>query len=275
MRWDRSHESSNVEDRRGEGVPLAGGGMGGLGLLLPLAMRFGWKGILVAVVLFVALRGVDCGSQAPTQQAMRPAQVESGQQDELIKFVGFVFDDVQSAFARQLADRGYRETKLVVFSRAVQSGCGIADAAVGPFYCPLDRKVYIDLSFYRELQRRFGAPGDFAQAYVIAHEVGHHVQNVLGVLESRGNEGSVQVELQADCLAGVWAHSVYARGDLEAGDIEEGLAAAEGVGDDRIQEQAGMDVNPETWTHGSSEQRQEWFDKGFDSGRSDDCDTFA
>jgi uncharacterized protein len=271
MRWDRSHESSNVEDRRGEGVPLAGGGMGGLGLLLPLAMRFGWKGILVAVVLFVALRGVDCGSQAPTQQAMRPAQVESGQQDELIKFVGFVFDDVQSAFARQLADRGYRETKLVVFSRAVQSGCGIADAAVGPFYCPLDRKVYIDLSFYRELQRRFGAPGDFAQAYVIAHEVGHHVQNVLGVLESRGNEGSVQVELQADCLAGVWAASAERKQLLEVGDLEEAIDAAAAIGDDAIQRQTTGHVRPESFTHGSSQQRQEAFRRGYTGGAMSSC----
>src|ERR687892_779458 len=177
--------------------------------------------------------------------------------------------------------------RLNMFTGQVDTACGPATSAVGPFYCPADGEVYIDLDFFRELSDRFGAPGDFAQAYVIAHEIGHHVQNLLGISDevrdrqqaagsqAEANQWSVGLELQADCLAGVWAHSVYARGDLEAGDIEEGLAAAQAVGDDRIQEQAGMDVNPETWTHGSAAQRQEWFNRGFGSGDSSRCDTFA
>jgi predicted metalloprotease len=205
------------------------------------------------------------------------------------QFVTFLTEDVQALWDQEFTDTGrqYQYARVNMFTDQVQTGCGVASSAVGPFYCPADSEVYIDLGFFQELSTRFGAPGDFAQAYVIAHEFGHHVQNLLGISdqvhqeeqnagsEADANEWSVKLELQADCLAGVWAHSVYARGDLEAGDIEEGLAAAEGVGDDRIQSQAGVDVNPETWTHGSSAQRQEWFDRGFDSGRSDDCDTFA
>jgi uncharacterized protein len=187
----------------------------------------------------------------------------------------------------QQAGRQYQYARLNMFTDQVNTGCGPATSAVGPFYCPADAEVYIDLEFFRELSDRFGAPGDFAQAYVVAHEIGHHVQNLLGISDevrqrqqaagsqAEANRLSVGLELQADCLAGVWAHSVYVRGDLEPGDIEEGLAAAEAVGDDRIQAQAGMTVDPETWTHGSSADRQEWFDRGFESGESSQCETFG
>jgi len=262
--------------------------MGGLGLLLPLFGRFGWRGILVLLALFLVWRYVDCPGGGSSQFGNMPAE-SSASEDELVRFVGFVFDDAQATLGQQVehAGRDYRPAKLVVYRSAVSTGCGTASSAVGPFYCPRDFRVYIDLSFYRELRDRFGAPGDFAQAYVIGHELGHHVQNLLGISEEvtreqqgagseeEANRWSVKLELQADCLAGVWAHSVYARGDLETGDIEEGLTAAQAVGDDRIQEQAGMQVNPETWTHGSAEWRQHWFNEGFESGSSDACDTFA
>jgi predicted metalloprotease len=205
------------------------------------------------------------------------------------EFVTFLTEDTQAVWAEEFeaAGKEYTYARVNMFTGQVQTGCGAASSAVGPFYCPADSEVYIDLAFFDELKTRFGAPGDFAQAYVVAHEIGHHVQNLLGISdevrqkeqsagsEEEANQWSVKLELQADCLAGVWAHTVYARGDLEAGDIEEGLAAAEAVGDDRIQEQAGMEVNPETWTHGSAEWRQHWFDQGFDTGDSDKCDTFA
>lgn len=204
------------------------------------------------------------------------------------EFVTFLTEDVQAMWDSEFRQSGqsYEFARTNMFTGQVQTACGTATSAVGPFYCPADREVYIDLDFFRELKQRFGAPGDFAQAYVIAHEYGHHVQNLLGISDevdrkqrsagsrAEANEWSVALELQADCLAGVWAHSVYARGDLEQGDIEEGLAAAQAVGDDRIQSQAGMSVNPESWTHGSSAQRRTWFNRGFESGRSDDCNTF-
>jgi predicted metalloprotease len=199
--------------------------------------------------------------------------------------VSFVLDDVQETWTRefQASGQSYPRAKLVLFTDAVRSGCGFAEGAMGPFYCPADQKVYIDLGFYKELRSRFGAPGDFAQAYVIAHEVGHHVQNVLG-LEERMRAAqardpgqvkalSVRFELQADCMAGVWAHSTRQRDILEAGDVEEALGAAAAVGDDRIQEQATGRVNPETWTHGSSQQRMQWFNAGLQKGRVQECQT--
>jgi len=200
--------------------------------------------------------------------------------------MSFVLDDVQNIWAREFTRLGreYERAKLVLFTDVVRSGCGGADAAAGPFYCPEDRKVYIDLAFYNDLKNRFGAPGDFAQAYVLAHEIGHHVQHLLG-LAGQVREGqqarpdraaalSVRLELQADCLAGVWAHSTNERRLLEEGDVEEALAAAAAVGDDRIQKQAGGRVTPETWTHGSAGQRVGWFRRGLESGRLQDCDTF-
>lgn len=208
---------------------------------------------------------------------------------ELVEFINFVLKDIQAtwdkAFPAQL-DRRYRPVKLVIFSDAVESACGYNSAAIGPFYCPADKQAYIDLSFYRDLDRRFGAPGDFAQAYVIAHEIGHHIQNLLGtsgkvhrekraLSKEEGNALSVRLELQADCLAGIWAHSTSRRELLDRGDIEEGLRAAAAIGDDTLQKRAKGRVTPETWTHGSSAQRVRWFRRGFDTGKVAECDTFS
>jgi predicted metalloprotease len=193
--------------------------------------------------------------------------------------VSFVLDDAQATWKKLLGAR-YRETTLVLFREGVRSGCGTAPSAVGPFYCPADEKVYIDLSFFEDLRSRFGAPGDFAQAYVLAHEIGHHVQNVLGIEREvrrlgRSNELSVRTELQADCFAGVWGHSTGQRNILESGDVEEGLNAAAAIGDDRLQRRSSSEVNPDSFTHGTSAQRAEWLRRGLQSGRVEACDTFA
>jgi predicted metalloprotease len=210
----------------------------------------------------------------------------SPEEEKTADFVSFVLDDAQQTWDRLFAPRGtpYRHAKLVLFRDAIPSACGFAEAATGPFYCPGDEKVYIDLGFYDELRRRFGAPGDFAQAYVLAHEIGHHVQRLLGteaqVREAQqrrpdlGNALSVRLELQADCYAGVWANSTAHRDLLEQGDVEEGIAAAAAVGDDRIQRMGGGTVHPEGFTHGSSQQRMQWFQAGFTSGQIEACDTF-
>ena len=295
MRWTRGGRSANVEDRRGQRV---GGGLGGL----PIGKGGGIAGILVAIV--VALLGggqvlgggggsgpafdVDGGFGFPAAPAASGNGLDAAPDPdaELAEFVSFVLDDVQTEFAKQFRDAGreYDDARLVLFTQAVNSGCGQASSATGPFYCQLDSTVYVDLGFFRELKQRFGAPGDFAQAYVIAHEIGHHVQNQVGIASrvrelsqenpDDANELSIRQELQADCLAGVWAHSTYERGLLEEGDLEEGLGAAEAVGDDRIQKAATGRTNPESWTHGSADQRMKWFKRGFDSGDSDRCDTF-
>lgn len=262
---------------------LGGGGLrlgaGGAILLLVLSLATGQN-------LFDLLGGVvDVGGPGGGGQS---APYEATPEEEkLVDFVSFVLDDVQNTWAQTfpVAARDYRKTKLVLFTDNVSSGCGYAQAAMGPFYCPADEKVYIDLGFYRELRSRFGAPGDFAQAYVIAHEIGHHVQNVLGLSErvrelqqrrpDQANQLSVLLELQADCFAGVWAHSTQRRDILERGDVEEGIGAAAAVGDDRIQKSAGASVNPETWTHGSSQQRVQWFQRGMQKGTVADCNTFA
>jgi predicted metalloprotease len=284
MRWTPGGRSEDLEDQRGTGGgPMLGGtglriGAGGAILLLVLSLVTGQN--------FFALLGnvIDVGSQGGETSA--PYQ-STPEEDKLVEFVSFVLDDVQGTWERTfpIAARNYRHTKLVLFTDTVRSGCGFAETAMGPFYCPEDEKVYIDLGFYRELRDRFGAPGDFAQAYVIAHEIGHHVQNILGLSErvremqqrrpDSANQLSVLLELQADCLAGVWAHSTQQRDILERGDVEEGLGAAAAVGDDRIQKQAGAGVNPETWTHGSSQQRVEWFRRGMQGGTVADCNTFA
>jgi predicted metalloprotease len=277
MRWRRGTGGGQIEDRRGAGPAALGGGVGGLGL--------------VVLLLFYLLGGGGgSGGGGPLEglPELPAAQGQTGPDPdaELKDFVGFVVQDVQQSWTKAFADSGkqYEPTKLVLFEQATQTGCGIGSAQTGPFYCPLDRKVYLDLGFFRELRSRFGAPGDFAQAYVIAHEFGHHVQNVLGVKSEvrqqqqanpdRANDLSIRLELQADCLAGVWAHSAYEQDLLETGDLEEGLGAAAAVGDDRIQRQTSGRVNPEQWTHGSSEQRVTWFKKGFDSGDPGSCDTF-
>ncbi len=278
MRWDRSYRSSNVEDRRGE-VFSGGGGNVPIGGIISLLSMFGWKGILVGLVLALALggggmcmggEGLSCmGGGSPTQSQRTSGPVTSSpDEDELVHFVGFVFDDVQKMWSEQL--RGYETAKMVLFRRGVRTACGTASTAVGPFYCPGDRRVYIDLSFYDELRRRFGAPGDFAQAYVIAHEVGHHVQNLTDHLETNSRQPNAQiaVELQADCLAGAWAKDAERRGLIEVGDIDEALNAAAQIGDDTLQRQAQGYVQPETWTHGSAAQRSSSFKKGYQGGPS-------
>ena len=217
--------------------------------------------------------------QVPQTGSGQDSVPQSPSEDKEVQFVSFVLDDAQGFWKQQFAAAGkpYQQAKLVLFRDQVNSGCGLASSATGPFYCPLDQKVYIDLGFFDELNRRFKAPGDFAQAYVLAHEIGHHVQQQLGIegkvrQQSQQNPGdanelSVRLELQADCFAGVWARSTYDRGILENGDLQEGLTAAAAVGDDRIQQQAAGRIDPETFTHGTSEQRAHWLQTGFDSGK--------
>ena len=277
MRWEGRRESQNIEDRRGMRFGRAGGI--GLGTIV-LALVAAYFGVDPSVVLQ--------GTQ-PSQQAQQVPYEESADEARLREFVSVVLADTEDAWGAifSAAGRTYEQPTLVLFSGAAQSACGFAQAAVGPFYCPGDRKVYIDLSFYQDLQKRFGAPGDFAQAYVVAHEVGHHVQTLLGISErnmaarqraseAEANALSVRQELQADCFAGIWAHSAdRSRQLLEAGDVEEGLNAAAAIGDDRLQKQARGHVAPESFTHGSSEQRVRWFKRGFETGAVDSCDSFA
>jgi predicted metalloprotease len=278
MRIEGRRQSENIEDRRGIRVGRAGGiGIGTIVLAL-LAIYFGQDPSIV-------LQGVD---QGPVTQQQVPYQ-ESASEAEARKLVEVVLADTEDAWGSIFASAGrqYEKPRLVLFSGTVESACGFAQAAVGPFYCPADHKVYIDLSFYSDMKARFGAAGDFAQAYVIAHEIGHHVQTLLGISEqtmaarSRGGEReanalSVRQELQADCLAGIWAHNAdRSRQLLEAGDIEEGLAAASAIGDDRLQMQSRGYVSPESFTHGSSEQRVRWFKRGYESGQMNGCDTFS
>jgi hypothetical protein len=269
MRWRGGRRSGNVEDRRGRGA-LIGGGAGGLVLLV------------VALLL-----GVDPGEL--TQNGSTPPAVPGAAgapEDELGEFVDVVLGTTEDTWNARFAEAGrsYEEPTLVLFTGAVQSACGFARAAVGPFYCPRDRYVYIDLSFFRDLQG-LGASGDFAQAYVIAHEVGHHVQTLLGISddvrsqqarssEAETNALQVRMELQADCLAGVWAHDVAQAGLLEAGDVDEALTAAAAIGDDRLQMRGQGYVVPESFTHGTAEQRASWFRTGLDTGRVDACETF-
>jgi uncharacterized protein len=274
------------------------GGMGGFPIPIGAKGGLGGLGLIITIVVFLLQSGIlGGGGGGYSVPSLPPIEQMPGAQGggipasedpdrDLREFVEFVVDDIQDSWARAFAAGGqkYEPTKLVLFSGATQSGCGAASSSTGPFYCPADRNVYLDLEFFRELRDRFGAPGDFAQAYVIAHEFGHHVQNLIGVSEDvrreqqahpdQANELSVRLELQADCLAGVWAHSAFEENLLEPGDIEEGLGAAAAVGDDRIQQQATGQIDRESWTHGSSEQRTTWFRKGFDSGSSGACDTF-
>ena len=249
-------------------------GIGGGILMLVLSLIFG-PGIL-------SDNGVTT-----TESSGSLAPADSAAEEPMVQFVSFVLDDVQQTWnsAFDGAGSGYRPANLVLFREGTQSGCGVGQSAMGPFYCPLDEKVYLDLGFFSDLDRRFGAPGDFAQAYVIAHELGHHVQHLLGMDErvraiqrqdpQVANEMSVRLELQADCYAGVWAHSAAQRGRLETGDIDEGLGAASAVGDDRIQQRTTGTVNVDSFTHGSARQRSEWFRRGYESGDASACDTFA
>jgi predicted metalloprotease len=261
MKWNRGAESADVEDRRGNrGVKIAGGS---IGAALVLA--------LISQVLGVDVSGLF-GSSGGGGGAEEPAK--GGEKTEEYHFANAVLDDIQATFEQVFKREGkkYRHAKLVLFTDEVGSGCGRSSAAVGPFYCPPDEKAYIDLSFFRVLSQRLGAGGDFAAAYVLAHEIGHHVQKLLGTSNERD---SVRVELQADCYAGVWAHSTKERGVVENGDIEEAVNAAAQIGDDRLQEMAGQEVNPETFTHGSSAQRARWFKIGLSEGTLGACDTFS
>jgi predicted metalloprotease len=280
MRWTRRERSSNLEDRRFQTGGRARGvsiGLGGLFILFVLSLLFNQN--------FFALLGPGTDIDvSPGPGETTAARETSPEEEELVDFMSFVLDDTQSTWSELLAGR-YREAQMVLFRDVDRSACGFAQSATGPFYCPGDEKVYLDLSFFDELHRRFGAPGDFAQAYVIAHEIGHHVQTLLGieaqVRQAQGsrpgqaNELSVLMELQADCFAGVWGHSAAQRGVLESGDVEEGLNAAASIGDDRIQQMSGGTVMPESFTHGSSAERVTWFRKGLASGNPEDCDTFS
>jgi len=282
MRWEDGRRSENVEDRRGFHVSrrVAGGGIGTL-LLVLVAMYFG---IDPSIVLNQGQLSIP-GAEAPTQSEPYSASPE---EKRLAEFVSVVLADTEDTWQTLFQGMGqtYQEPKLVLFSGSVESACGLASAAVGPFYCPMDQKVYIDLSFYSDLKNRFGAPGDFAQAYVIAHEVGHHVQNLLGIAEkvnslrsrageAEANKLSVMMELQADCLSGVWAyHADRTRKILDEGDVEEALNAASSIGDDRMQRQSRGYVTPDSFTHGSSAQRVRWFKQGLESGKMGQCNTF-
>lgn len=276
MKWRGRKASTNVEDRRGMGGKglMAGGGIGGLLIVLIVAFLGGDPGAI--------LNGLDGSGTQPAEP-----YVETEQEQELAEFVSVVLADTEYVWSEIFAEQGmeYAEPALVLYTGSVDSACGTAGAAVGPFYCPGDQKLYIDLSFYDELQKQFQAPGDFAMAYVIAHEVGHHVQNLLGVMkevqplrsqlsEEEYNKLQVRLELQADYYAGVWAHHAQGMDLLEEGDLEEALTAASAVGDDTIQQRSRGYVVPESFTHGTSEQRKNWFYKGFDSGTIQGGDTF-
>lgn len=278
MRWEFGRRSDNVEDRRGKKVSpgVIGGGIGGLILTL-IAVFLGVDPAIIDQVI-----PQDDGYSGSTQTTSQPT-------DEMGQFVSVVLADTEdtwnSLFRRM--GKNYREPKLVLFDDAVDSACGYANAAVGPFYCPPDQKVYLDLSFFRDLKNKLGAPGDFAKAYVVAHEVGHHVQNLMGISDKvrsvqnrvsqvEANKLSVKLELQADCFAGIWAHHAQrSRQILEPGDIEEALNAAASIGDDRLQRQSRGYVVPESFTHGSSAQRVKWFKRGIQSGSVEKCNTFA
>ena len=276
MRWQGRAGSGNIEDRRGMGMALpVGGGIGGLVLLL----------------LFSALTGtnpIDIINSSPPPSESVGTAGDSVESDPQAQFISVVLKDTEDIWNQIFRDRGadYQEPRLVLFTNATQSACGVGQSAMGPFYCPADQKVYLDLSFFRDLDTRFGASGDFAQAYVVAHEVGHHVQTLTGVSERvqgarsrmserEANQLSVRQELQADCYAGVWGHYAARQGLLEPGDAEEGLRAAAAIGDDRLQKQSQGHVVPESFTHGSSAQRVTWLRRGLDNGKVEACDTFA
>ena len=290
MKWEGNRESDNVEDLRG-----SGGGSGGGGLPMLGGRGIGIGGIVVALLAswafginpLTVLSALD-GSAVQTAPgpAQRPAE-HSRPQDAPAKFVSIVLADTEDVWTSLFKAGGktYQAPTLTLFEGQSRTACGLGQAAMGPFYCPGDSKVYIDLSFYQTLRDRLGAPGDFAQAYVIAHEVGHHVQNQLGIMQKlqslqgrvsrqEFNQASVRVELQADCFAGVWAHHAGNANLLDPGDVEEGLTAASAIGDDRIQKQTKGMVVPESFTHGSSAQRVRWFKRGMQTGRMQDCDTF-
>jgi uncharacterized protein len=276
MRWTPGGRSGNLEDRRGSGGIGRGLGIGGTVVILALSLITGRN-------LFSDL-GVEPGVGGATAPM---SAADSAAEEKEVQFVSFVLDDAQNTWSKIMANNGqqYAPAKLVLFRNSTQSACGTGQSAMGPFYCPLDEKMYIDLAFYEDLKKRYGADGDFAQAYVLAHELGHHVQHLTGTdakvrqLQQsdpgQANALSVRMELQADCYAGVWAASTSQRNILEPGDVEEAMAAASAVGDDRILAQSGRRVNPESFTHGSAAQRTQWFRRGYDSGSPRECNTFA
>lgn len=291
MRWEDYRQSENLEDRRGGGGgEFAGlpGGRGGIGIGTMVVLGLlGWAlGIDPRLLIGGAeLIGGIGGRSAPTQEQRKSA---GPPQDEMGRFVSAVLaqnEDIWSKVLPQQANRKYVPPKLVLFSGVDRSGCGTAQAAMGPFYCPNDQRVYLDLSFFQEMQRKLGGGGDFAYAYVVGHEVGHHIQNLLGILpkvnelrqrvsERESNQLSVRTELQADCFAGVWAYNIQAMDRIEPGDIDEALRSASAIGDDKLQQQGRGVVVPDSFTHGSSAQRTRWFNTGFKSGNMQSCDTF-
>lgn len=303
MKWQGRERSSNIEDRRGQRT----GGLGGLGGLggsrggIRLPTGRGGKGGISGLIGIVVVLGIiwlatgqnpldmlTGGAGTGTSSSATSTQLPAEGQDELVDFVGVVVKETEDLWNQQFAAVGedYPEPTVVLFTDQVSSACGMADSSVGPFYCPGDSKVYIDLSFYDQLHRQFGAPGDFAQAYVLAHEVGHHIQNLTGVLpefnqmrqsmsQEEANAWSVRVELQADCYAGVWANYAGQQNLLESGDVEEALNAANQIGDDTLQKRMQGFAVPKTFNHGTSAQRKAWFERGYQSGSPGDCDTFS
>ena len=294
MRWKQGRRSANVQDRRGmsRGYRRTGGMRRGGGS--PVVVGGGGLGMVVVAVIIMLLGGdptvlLDSGPPVRRTASNGSYQPSSAAENELADFTSVVLADTEdtwdSIFPNEFGSN-YRHPGLVLFTDVVDSACGTAQSAVGPFYCPADQQVYIDLGFYQDLKNQLGAPGDFAQAYVIAHEVGHHVQNLLGISDqvrqaqrrvskTEANQLSVRQELQADCFAGVWAASAQSRGLLEQGDVDEALNAASQIGDDNLQKRQRGRVNPDSFTHGTSEQRQDWFRRGFSSGDVDQCDTFS
>ena len=289
MRWEGRRESDNVEDRRGDSTGSSGG-LGGGGFRVPRG-----KGglILLVVVLVAGYYGVDLtpllNGEAPVGQTQTQSQqVNSPEDNQMAKFTSVILASTEDTWGQLFQKMGkqYQDPKLVLYRGATRTGCGTGQSVMGPFYCPADKTVYIDLSFYQEMKEKLGADGDFAQGYVVAHEVGHHVQNLLGIepkirqmqqgaSKAEQNRLSVKMELQADCFAGVWGHFMQNQQVLEQGDLEEALNAAQAIGDDRLQQQSQGRVIPDSFTHGTSEQRYTWFKRGFDSGNPNSCNTFA
>lgn len=289
MRWQGRRESDNVEDRRGDSTGSSGG-LGGGGFRVPRG-----KGglILLVVVLVAGYYGVDLtpllNGEAPVGQTQTQSQqVNSPEDNQMAKFTSVILASTEDTWSQLFQKMGkqYQDPKLVLYRGATRTGCGTGQSVMGPFYCPADKTVYIDLSFYQEMKDKLGADGDFAQGYVVAHEVGHHVQNLLGIepkirqmqqgaSKAEQNRHSVKMELQADCFAGVWGHFMQNQQVLEQGDLEEALNAAQAIGDDRLQQQSQGRVIPDSFTHGTSEQRYTWFKRGFDSGNPNSCNTFA
>jgi predicted metalloprotease len=293
MKWTPGGRSADLEDRRGESPGYSrGSAFGGMNIGKAGPIGLGGLAILFVISLlsgqdFLGLLSGGGGADTNVAPGGSPAPVgpasSTPEEEKLVDFVSFVLDDAQGTWT-QLLPRQYQRAKLVLFRDGVESACGFAESATGPFYCPGDQKVYVDLGFYEELRRRFGAPGDFAQAYVLAHEIGHHVQNLLGTERQvrqlqrgrpdQANDLSVRMELQADCYAGIWGYSAAQRDKLDPDDVDEGLKAAAAIGDDRIQRMSGQRVAPERFTHGSSEQRVQWFKRGLQAGQITACDTF-